>query len=858
MRQSKRSGRSKKLLAVILTAAMIAGNALTVLAEDVSGNTVEIVEEKEEDISQESGGVASGEESSQENTEEKPEESVSVEETSETEAETSEKTESSEENETSETTETSAESEEENETESETAAASVSGNSVSGNDVAEKTGFELTYAYDKEAVTVEGPDRVEEEEDFSFRVTVNKGYTLLKVTCGGETLTAEETDSAEKNSFSYVCEKVTEDTEVVIKAEKEAEEELIFEKKDVVIGNGRATVTVKAMAEDENLKDAELVVDGETVDSRLLKEYAQNEGMEYLSHVDFGLHFEKKAEDGLMEEVQPSKPVKVTITFTKELGFDSDVQKAELLHVTTEDGKQEKVEKAADLYEMAAVAYYSLRNTQIPGMKKVITFETDSFSPFPIMLMHAVEEEEYTPLTWANTGSYNYVPGNSKWKAAPIDSSQPTTGGIQVDVSHVTEDGSIVYTIPAGFSSQTININATEDVKSLLNGSYVPGDKASFTIKIVNNSGYTFNYVKNSFYGGTESNAYMYEDTDPKYQCVINMSSSTGLSATGGWVDGATGFDGSPILNYSSNPAGNGWGISRTSNAALRYLLQNYCDKEDKKDSQGKDFAFTSNGGKNQRFYTDEYLGKALKRAGYTGIEQLSNYYIDYYNNIKGTNVTKLEDLDPSYLYNSLFSGNRMYVRETNPEVVELGYNFFYNNGTRIVPEDTKGMPKSQFTIGNWMRNETGFEGEIESLLGEVTPGNRYELPGFKMELDYLYISNAYMNMDFGFTFGLQLTRNNPPTPPVPPAPDEPAPGTPTPADTPTPTVTTAVLGESAAPDVAVLGEALPPQIGVLGESKGPGTGDSAPVAAWGLAALGTAAFLAAYATKKRRKTKSV
>ena len=38
MRQSKMSGRSKKILAVFLAAAMIAGNALTVLAEDVSGN----------------------------------------------------------------------------------------------------------------------------------------------------------------------------------------------------------------------------------------------------------------------------------------------------------------------------------------------------------------------------------------------------------------------------------------------------------------------------------------------------------------------------------------------------------------------------------------------------------------------------------------------------------------------------------------------------------------------------------------------------------------------------------------------------------------------------------------------------
>ena len=130
--------------------------------------------------------------------------------------------------------------------------------------------------------------------------------------------------------------------------------------------------------------------------------------------------------------------------------------------------------------------------------------------------------------------------------------------------------------------------------------------------------------------------------------------------------------------------------------------------------------------------------------------------------------------------------------------------------GTRIVPEDTKGL-KSQFTIGNWMRNETGFEGEIESLLGEVAPGNSYELPGFKMRSISVYIQCLY---GYGLWFYLRpaADQNNPPTPPEIPAPEEPAPGNPTPADTPTPTVTAAVLGESAAPDAAVLGEALPPR----------------------------------------------
>lgn len=855
MRHSNRSGRGKKVLAAFLVAAMITGNTLTVLAEDVSGNTVETVEEKTEETS---GENTSGENTDKENTDkenagEASEEESHTRESEEGSTESKEgETEAVSETESTDETQTESELEQETETESETQSetgtGSVSGNSVSGNDIAEETGFALTYTYDEKAVSIEGPARVEKEEAFSFRVTVKEGYTLLEVTCGGEVLSAEEPEAEDTTILSYACDTVTEDTEIVIRTEKDAKEELIFVKKDVAVGNGRATITIKAAADDENLKDAELAADKEAVESGLLEEYAENNGMAYLSHMDFGLHFEKTGEDGTTEAVQPSKPVTVIISFTKVPVFDGEVQKAELLHVAAGDGKQEKVEKAADLYEMPKLEFRSARSAETNGVQKEISFETDSFSPFPIVLF-SLGNDIYSPLSWANKGTYSYVPGNSKWKTDSIDNSQPTTDGIRVDVSHVKEDGTIIYTIPAGFGAQTVNINATEDVKKLLDGSYVPGDSAEFTIKIVNDSGYTYNYVKDSFYGGTESNAYMYEEGDPKYRCIIDMSSSTGLSVTGGWVNGATGFDGSPILNYSSNPQGAGWGINRTANAALRYLLKDYCDEED------KELDFGNNGGKMQRFYTDEYLGKALERAGYTGIEQLSNYYIDYFNNIKGTNITKLEDLAPSYLYSSLFAGNRMYVRETNPEVAELGYNFFYNYGTRIVPDDTKGMAKSQFTIGNWMRNETGFEGEIESLLGEVAPGNSYELPGFTMEIDFMYISNAYMNMDFGYTFGLQLTRYNPPTPPTPPTPEEPTPGNPTPTpDTPAPVATTAVLGISAAPDVAVLGEAFPPQSGVLGESKGPGTGDSSPVIAWSLAALGAAVCLAGFAVKKKKK----
>jgi len=93
---------------------------------------------------------------------------------------------------------------------------------------------------------------------------------------------------------------------------------------------------------------------------------------------------------------------------------------------------------------------------------------------------------------------------------------------------------------------------------------------------------------------------------------------------------------------------------------------------------------------------------------------------------------------------------------------------------------------------------------------------------------------------------GFTITNSH--TPAAAPIPDEPAGGEPAAA-------ATAVLGEAFAPvqpEVGVLGEALPPEEGVLGESKGPGTGDSAPIAGWSFLIMG--AILTLGITAKKRK----
>ena len=125
----------------------------------------------------------------------------------------------------------------------------------------------------------------------------------------------------------------------------------------------------------------------------------------------------------------------------------------------------------------------------------------------------------------------------------------------------------------------------------------------------------------------------------------------------------------------------------------------------------------------------------------------------------------------------------------------------------------------------------------------EFTELERYNTAGKEIEYS---VNEAdvvgYSTVIDGFT----ITNNH--TPAAAPIPDEPAGGEPAAA-------ATAVLGEAFAPvqpEVGVLGEALPPEEGVLGESKGPGTGDSAPIAGWSFLIMG--AILTLGITAKKRK----
>lgn len=176
---------------------------------------------------------------------------------------------------------------------------------------------------------------------------------------------------------------------------------------------------------------------------------------------------------------------------------------------------------------------------------------------------------------------------------------------------------------------------------------------------------------------------------------------------------------------------------------------------------------------------TDEVLGAELVAQGYeNGIEDLNKYYLDHYNKVFNTSATKLEDLPDAAIYGysdrlkeylgGILNGNNETNRETNAEVSELGYNWFYNKGLGLYPvTDVNGNPVNSkntrdngFYVGNYMRNEsTVTEKVVAKDLGTIESGSENSLTPIEMYLDFYYVTNAFSNMEFGFNIKFELAR---------------------------------------------------------------------------------------------------
>lgn len=323
----------------------------------------------------------------------------------------------------------------------------------------------------------------------------------------------------------------------------------------------------------------------------------------------------------------------------------------------------------------------------------------------------------------------NTVNAISKWETKTIDIGA-TSDGITKQI--VTKQygrynyfSEIIYTIPDNFNGDSIIINAGDDLNDALNDkTYVPGDASDCKIIIINNSKYQYSYTNNSFYVSTEN-----------YEKYYNLGYAHKLVSTNGDVKV---FDGNVLPKEYTT--------LRTKNSAIVSLYGAHA---------------TYNISDNQ--VTDTALDTALKTNGYTnGINDLNKYFLDFYNAKYNTTATVLENLPNSAIV-ELTNGNvnRSGINETNSEVAELGYNYFYNHLLTISPV-SENSTSDAYSVGSLMRDyhakkSTGFEKYYREAFGEIKTTETKTVEGFVMNLNGPDTVNVYQSYNFGFTLGFKL-----------------------------------------------------------------------------------------------------
>lgn len=104
---------------------------------------------------------------------------------------------------------------------------------------------------------------------------------------------------------------------------------------------------------------------------------------------------------------------------------------------------------------------------------------------------------------------------------------------------------------------------------------------------------------------------------------------------------------------------------------------------------------------------TDKSLNKVLKSIGYSGVNELNIYYLDYYNQKYQQKAEKLEDFN-NQIIKEIFNGKSLNEKETNAEILKLGYNWWYNHIVSLTFHGQDYSPESSqnTSISSYEKNK--------------------------------------------------------------------------------------------------------------------------------------------------------
>ena len=145
-------------------------------------------------------------------------------------------------------------------------------------------------------------------------------------------------------------------------------------------------------------------------------------------------------------------------------------------------------------------------------------------------------------------------------------------------------------------------------------------------------------------------------------------------------------------------------------------------------------------------------IDEALKEHGYNSVEE---YILEYYNKKYNTQATRIVDLSEEAL-DDLFSMQGVekgftYNLETNPDVIALSYDFFYNKNLSFGFEDDtiRDANSEDFSIGEYMRDEAKGDEVILENAGTLTPNSTSTIENTQLKNNGTYTLNAYLGYEF-------------------------------------------------------------------------------------------------------------
>ena len=254
---------------------------------------------------------------------------------------------------------------------------------------------------------------------------------------------------------------------------------------------------------------------------------------------------------------------------------------------------------------------------------------------------------------------------NSKWRTLQPEVNKSSNHILEKEMEvkkKTTKDGlqykeyTITYIIPEDYQENEILFVPIQYMQQVVSSD----EKDQFQIIIKNHTDKIFQYKNQSLVIATE-NLDMYSDDE-----------------LGPWVGEAIGFNQVKIRE--------GLGFYRTINSAILDLYQEI----------------------NQITITESSLEEKLQEKGYHGISELNRYYLDFFNTKYHLTATQLEDLSDSAILD-LLSGKLIEgMKEENKEILELAYNYYYNQLFFIGFDLSQNL--HDFSVGSYMRKEASYE----------------------------------------------------------------------------------------------------------------------------------------------------